>query len=243
MSPEPPLASGSLEGQRVVVIGGSSGIGLATARLARAAGADVTIAGRSEDRLREAQRALGECDTAALDISDEAAVGALFAELPRVDHVVISAGTLGPGAIVANDMETLRRIVDQRLWGAVNVVRAVAPKMRSGSITFTSGGIVARPRVGGAMFTAALAAVEALPRALALELAPVRVNTVTPGVVDTPLQHTGDDWQARLDARAEALPAGRVGAAEDIAQVMLMLMTNGYLTGEVIHVDGGGRFV
>ncbi len=232
-----------LDGQRVVVIGGSSGIGLAAAHLARAEGAHVTIAGRSEARLREAQRELGECDTAALDITDEAAGGALFAELPRVDPVVISAGTLGNGAIVANDLDTLRRIVDQRLWGVVHVVRAAAPKMTGGSITLTSGGIVARPRVGGAMFTAALAAVEALARALALELAPVRVNTVTPGVVDTPLQRTSPGWEARLQARGEALPAGRVGVADDIGQVMLMLMTNGYITGEVIHVDGGGRYV
>ena len=232
-----------LDGQRVVVIGGSSGIGLATAQIARAEGAAVTIAGRSEDRLREAQRALGECDIASLDIADSAAVDALFAELPRVDHVLVSAGTLGPGAIVANDLHTLHRIVDERIWGAVNVVRAAAPKMTDGSITLTSGGIVARPRVGGAMFTAALAGVEAMARALALELAPVRVNTVTPGVVDTPLQHTGEGWEARLQARGEALPVRRVGTAEDIAQVMVMLMTNGYLTGEVIHVDGGGRYV
>ena len=106
-----------LSGQRVVVIGGSSGIGLAVALLAREAGADITIAGRSEARLRDAQSALGECDVAALDIADEAAVSVLFAELPRVDHVVVSAGTLGPGAIVDNDLATLRAIVDHRVWG------------------------------------------------------------------------------------------------------------------------------
>lgn len=232
-----------LDGQRVVVIGGSSGIGLATARLARAEGADITIAGRSEDRLREAQRELGECDIASLDIADPTAVDALFADLPRVDHVLVSAGTLGPGGVVSSDLERLHRIVDERIWGAVNVVRAAAPKMTAGSITLTSGGIVARPRAGAAMFTAALAAVEAMARALAVELAPLRVNTVTPGVVDTPLQRTSEGWEARLAARGEALPVRRVGTSDDIAQVMLMLMTNGYLTGEVIHVDGGGRYV
>ena len=243
MAPGRSLDGRSLDGQRVVLIGGSSGIGLATAHLARVEGADVTIAGRSEDRLREAARELGECDTAILDISDEAAVSALFAGLPRVDHVVISAGTIRNGAIVANDLDTLRAIVDERLWGVVNVVRAAAPKMTGGSITLTSGGIVSRPRVGGAMLTAVLSSVEALSRALALELAPVRVNTVTPGVVDTPLQRTSPGWEERLHARGEVLPAGRVGAPKDIAQVMLMLMTNGYLTGEIIHVDGGGRYV
>ena len=233
-----------LDGQRVVVIGGSSGIGLATAQLARAEGAEVTIAGRTEDRLREAQRLLGECDVAALDVADAAAVEALFAGLARVDHVVVSAGTLGPGGIVSSDLKTLQQIVDQRIWGPIHAVRAAAPKMSpGGSITFTSGGIASRPRAGAGMFTAALSAVEALPRALVLELAPVRVNTVTPGVVDTPLQHAGEGWEARLQARGEALPVRRVGTADDIAQVMVMLMTNGYLTGEVIHVDGGGRYV
>ncbi|MGE3857057.1 MAG: SDR family oxidoreductase [Dehalococcoidia bacterium] len=232
-----------LDGQRVVIIGGSSGIGLATAQLARAEGADITIAGRSEDRLREAQRALGECDVAALDIADAGAVEALFADLPRVDHVVVSAGTLGPGGIVSSDLSTLQQIVDQRIWGPIHAVRAAAPKMTGGSITFTSGGIASRPRAGAGMFTAALSTVEALPRALALELAPVRVNTVTPGVVDTPLQHTGEGWEERLRARGEALPVRRVGAADEIAAVMVMLMTNGYITGEVIHADGGGRFV
>lgn len=232
-----------LDGQRVVVIGGSSGIGLAAARLARAEGADVTIAGRSEDRLHEAHRELGGGDTAVLDITDEAATGALFARWPRIDHVVISAGTVLNGAIVKNDLDTLRRIVDERLWGVTHVVRHAAPRMAGGSITLTSGGLSSRPRPGAAMLTAVLAAVEALAPALALELAPVRVNTVTPGLVDTPLLRASPGWETRTEARAAMLPVRRIGTAGDVAQVILMLMANGYVTGEVIHVDGGGRYV
>ena len=125
------------------------------------------------------------------------------------------------------------------------VVRHAAPKMTQGSITFTSGGLSSRPRVGSAMLTAALAGVEAMTPALALELAPIRVNTVTPGLIDTPLLHHayGAEREAIMANRAAVLPGKRVGTAEEVAQVMLMLMTNAYMTGEVLHIDGGGRFV
>lgn len=239
----------SMNGEQVVVIGGSSGIGLAVARMARAEGAVVTIASRSAERLADAQRTLAQDEgvpprTAVVDVADEASIAALFEGMPRVDHVLISAGTLGNGAIVKNDLETLRSIVDVRLWGVVHAVRHAAPKMTDGgSLTLMSGGISSRPRVGAAMFTSILSGVEALAPALALELAPVRVNCVTPGLVDTPLSNTGPDARARLDARAAALPGKRIGQPEDIAQVILMLMQNAYITGEVIHVDGGGRFI
>ncbi len=232
-----------LNGQRVVIIGGSSGIGLAVAGRARAEGALVTIAGRSEERLQEASRALGEVDVARVDISEEASVNALFEPLTHVDHLVICAGTVGPSGVVQSSMETLRAVVEQRLWGAIFAVRAAAPKMDGGSITFTSGGIAARPRVGAALTSATLNAVESLARALALELAPTRVNCVTPGAVATPLQGTGAAAEARLAERGRTLPVGRVGTADELAQVYLMAMTNGYLTGEVLHVDGGSRYM
>lgn len=233
----------SLDGQRVVIIGGSSGIGLAVARQARAEGALVTIGGRSEGRLQEASRALGEVAVARVDISDEASVNALFEPLTHVDHLVISAGTVGPSGVLRSDIETLRAVVEQRLWGAVYAVRAAAPKMDGGSITFTSGGISARPRAGAALTSAVLNAVEALARALAVEIAPIRVNCITPGAVATPLQGVGPAAEARMAERGRALPVGRIGTAEELAQVYLMVMTNGYLTGEILHVDGGGRYI
>ena len=157
---------------------------------------------------------------------------------------MISAGTLRRGAIVANNLENLRAIVDERLWGVVYAVRAAAPKMEGGSITLFSGTITSRPHPIGAMSTIALSAIEAMAHALAVELAPIRVNTITPGLVDTPLQGApSPERDARLAAQAEKIPARHVGTGEDIAQVVLMLMTNRYITGEVIHVDGGGRYV
>ena len=235
----------TLQGAHVVVIGGSSGIGLATAKLARQAGATLTIAGRSQDKLRQAQRQLGEVRTVVADITNEADVGQVFEGLSRVDHVVVAAGTIQNGRLVDNDLATLRRIIDERIWGVTYVVRHAAPKMTQGSITFTSGGLSSRPRVGSAMLTTALAGVEAMTPALALELAPLRVNTITPGLIDTPLLHHtyGAEREAIMANRAAVLPGKRVGTAEEVAQAMLMLMTNAYMTGEVLHIDGGGRFV
>jgi NAD(P)-dependent dehydrogenase (short-subunit alcohol dehydrogenase family) len=140
-----------------------------------------------------------------------------------------------------HDLATLRQIVDERLWGLTSVVRHAAPRMQQGSITFTSGSLSSRPRPG----TAILAAVEALAPALALELAPVRVNAVTRGLIDTPPLHTayGAERDTIVQNRAGILPGRRVGTAAEVAQMILMMMTNDYMTGEVVHVDGGGRFV
>ena len=234
-----------LQGAHVVVVGGSSGIGLAAAQLAKREGATITIAGRSAERLAAAQRTLGEARTVVADITDEAAVQDIFSGIQRIDHVVISAGNLGNGRIVQNDMATLRRIVDERIFGVVHVVRQAAPRIQQGSITFTSGGLSSRPRLGAAMFTASLAAVEALAPALALELAPIRVNAVTPGLIDTPLLNAayGAERDTLVKNRAAALPGKRIGTAEEVAQLMLMLMTNAYVNGAVLHVDGGGRYL
>ena len=234
-----------LQGAHVVVVGGSSGIGLAAAQLAKREGATITIAGRSAERLAAAQRTLGEARTVVADIADEAAVRDIFSGIQRIDHVVISAGNLGNGRIVQNDMATLRRIVDERIFGVVHVVRQAAPRIQQGSITFTSGGLSSRPRLGAAMFTASLAAVEALAPALALELAPIRVNAVTPGLIDTPLLNAayGAERDTLVKNRAAALPGKRIGTAEEVAQLMLMLMTNAYVNGAVLHVDGGGRYL
>ena len=234
-----------LQGAHVVVMGGSTGIGFAAAKLARQAGAEVTIAGRSQDKLAQAQRELGEVRTVAADITDERAVGQVFEGLSHIDHVLISAGTIVNGRIVDNDLTNLRRIIDERIWGLTYVVRHAIPRMTQGSITFTSGGLSSRPRVGAAMLTAALAGVEALAPALALEVAPVRVNAVTPGLIDTPLLYTtyGSERDTIVNNRAAVLPGKRVGSAEEVAQAILMLMTNEYITGEVLHIDGGSRFI
>jgi NAD(P)-dependent dehydrogenase (short-subunit alcohol dehydrogenase family) len=234
-----------LKGANIVVMGGSSGIGLAAAKLAQHEGASITIAGRSQEKLDQAQRQLGEVRAVVADVTDDASVGRVFEALDHVDHVLISAGTIVNGRIVDNDLATLRHIVDERIWGPTYVVRHARPRMTGGSITFTSGGLSSRPRLGAAMITAALAAVEALAPALALELAPVRVNAVTPGLIDTPLLHTayGANRDALVTSRAAALPGKRIGTADEVAQAIIMLMTNEYINGAVLHIDGGGRFL
>jgi NAD(P)-dependent dehydrogenase (short-subunit alcohol dehydrogenase family) len=234
-----------LKGADVVVLGGSSGIGFAAAKLAQQEGATVTIAGRSRDKLAQAQRELGEVRTVVADVTDEASVGRVFDELNHVDHVLISAGTIVNGRIVDNDLSTLRHIVDERIWGPTYVVRYARPRMTGGSMTFTSGGLSSRPRLGAAMITAGLAAVEALAPALALELAPVRVNAVTPGLIDTPLLYAayGANRDALVNGRAAVLPGKRIGTADEVAQAIIMLMTNEYINGAVLHIDGGGRFL
>jgi NAD(P)-dependent dehydrogenase (short-subunit alcohol dehydrogenase family) len=236
-----------LAGQTVVVIGGSSGIGLATARAARDAGADVVITGRSPQRLETAAAGLGDTVRAvALDALDEAGTATLFEELPIVHHVFVSAGTVGAGPLSA-PTERLRPLLDTRLWGSVFAVRAAAPKMTDGgSITLCSGVSSMRPRRGGSPVSAASAgAVEALARNLAVELAPVRVNTIIPGLVDTPLVATlfGEGHQAAMEAAGKSLPVGRVGQPEDLADAVLFLMGNGYVTGINLVVDGGRLLV
>jgi NAD(P)-dependent dehydrogenase (short-subunit alcohol dehydrogenase family) len=248
-----------LEGKRVVVIGGSSGIGLETAQLALAEGASVTIAGRSEDRLRlaaerlrpssggDARRdRLDQLRTVAADIVDGSSIRSLFAGEARVDHLFIPAGELRPGGadLLGADLEGLRSILEVRLLGVAHVVREARPRMEGGSITLMSGLYSTRPAPGGAMGVAALGGVEGMARALALDLAPVRVNAVAPGLIETPLWDSFDPQQRRAIFESGAsLPVGRIGRPEEVAEAVLFLMCNGFVTGTVLAIDGGGRLV
>jgi NAD(P)-dependent dehydrogenase (short-subunit alcohol dehydrogenase family) len=234
---------GSLKGQTVVVIGGSSGLGLALAASALEDGAEVTIAGRSEDRLHEARAAIGDrVRTAVVDAVDEVQVAGLFGGLGTVDHVFVTVGVVGGGTLVESDTATHRPRLDARVWAAAYAAKYGAPKMtRGGSITFCSGAASVRPgKATNPLAAASAGAVEAMTRTLALQLAPVRVNTVVPGIVDTPLfTRSADD----LETIAKRLPVGRVGRPEDIAQAVRFFMTNGYVTGQTLIVDGGGVLV
>ena len=231
----------NLHGTNVVIIGGSSGIGLATSMLVKAEGANVTIAGRSSEKLRHAVQQLGDVRTVVADITSEAGVQEIFGELDRVDHVFISAGRLLLGKVLEADLETLRSDVDQRFWGPLYVVRNAVPKMTNGSITFLTGSLASRPRVGAIVTEAMFGAIEVLVKGLALELAPIRVNAVAGGTIDTPLM--GADRDEMVARATDTLPVQRIGLAEEVAQAVVLLMTNGFITGEVLHVDGGGRLV
>jgi NAD(P)-dependent dehydrogenase (short-subunit alcohol dehydrogenase family) len=243
------------EGKHLAVVGGSSGIGLETARLALAEGASVTIAGRSGDRLRRAAEGLGSprgvgpvggrIETVVADVTDEASIGALFEGEDRVDHLFVPAGELRPGGgdLVGADPDGLRSFLDARLLGVAHVVRHATSRMTIGSITLMSGLYSTRPARGGAFGAAAVAAVEGMTRALALDLAPIRVNAVAPGLIDTPLWDAFGPQRGAILARGDSLPVGQVGRPEEVAEAVLFLMGNGFVTGTVLAIDGGGGLI
>jgi NAD(P)-dependent dehydrogenase (short-subunit alcohol dehydrogenase family) len=234
---------GDLADARVVVVGGSSGMGFATARLARDAGASVRIVGRDRERLLRAAHELGDSvDFVAADAANEAGMEQVFADLDRVDHVVVFAGEQPQAPLAEAGLDLFRRAMEARVWGALNACKFAAPKMpASGSFTFCSGLSAHRPRVHRSVGASATAALESFGRAMAVELAPVRVNTICPGAIDTPLLDRvyGDKRDEAMAAVARRVPAGRLGRAEEIADAALFLMRNGYVTGITLPVDGG----
>ncbi|MBC7808948.1 MAG: SDR family oxidoreductase [Akkermansiaceae bacterium] len=237
-----------LDQQHLVVVGGSTGIGFATARLALAEGASgVTLIGRSADKLATAKERLADdrVSTGVADVSDAAALSAAFAPLTSIDHVYVSAGTLSAGPIAVTEPAVYAQGVNERIWGNLNVVRVAVPKLKpSGSITFTSGMLSQRPSAGTAITTMLASGVEGLVRALPFEIAPIRVNAVVPGMVDTPLIRSlvGDNTDAALAAEGKRVPIGRAGTAEEVADAVLFLITNKYINGESLYLHGGGRY-
>ena len=241
------LRADGLAGAAVLVIGGSSGIGLATARLARERGARVCIAARDGVRLERARLALGEGVTAIpVDAADEASVASLLQRVGPLHHVLSTAGAVVYAPRLAGDLDALRAAADMRLAAAIHVARQVAPRLPAGgSITLMSGTASQKPHAGGALDSAACAAIEGLTRALAVELGPVRVNALCPGPIDTPLLAAalGEGRDAYLAQVAKQLPVGRAGRPDDVAEAALFLMTCGFVTGVVLPVDGGLRLV
>lgn len=235
-----PSGAASLTGQHVVVVGGASGIGLSVARAAAEAGAEVVIASRAPERAADA---LGGARTIAMDVCDDASVAAAFAEIGDVTHLVCTAASGFPPGLFRAPSEDVRALMESKFWGQYRCARAVAERLpREGSITFTSGIRSRRPLFGSGAFTVVNMAVEGMGRALAMELAPVRVNVISPGTVQTPVFDVlpADVRERRLQAAADQTTVGRIGQPDEIAEVYLMCMTNGFLTGTVIDVDGGG---
>jgi len=228
-----------LAGQKVVVVGGSSGIGLATAELAKREGADVIIASRNAERLNAAAANLGVKAIAA-DVTSDESVANLFKLCGAVDHVVVTAAQLKTGPFKTVAMEDVRSTLEGKFWGAWRVARS-AEIHPGGSLTLVSGFLSIRPRPNSAIVGAANGAIESLTRSLALELAPVRVNCVSPGIIDTPIRAAMPE-AARNDMLAKtaaSLPVGRVGVGEDIARQILAFMTIGFATGSIVYIDGG----
>jgi NAD(P)-dependent dehydrogenase (short-subunit alcohol dehydrogenase family) len=232
----------SMEGQSIVIIGGSSGMGLAIAKEAVDAGAEVTIAGRSQAKLDEARQAIaGDVATWTVDLSDEHSVKRLFSQIGSFDHLVVSGSSVKTGPFRELSLADARVSMDSKFWGQYVAARyaQIRPK---GSITLFSGILSRRPSAGLASLAAINAAVEALGRALAVELSPIRVNVVSPGLTDTPAYGGMPDDARRgmFAAAAKRSLVGRVGRPENIASLALELMCNSFMTGVVVDVDGGG---
>lgn len=235
-----------LNNQHIVIVGGSRGIGLATAHLAKQLGAEVTLISRNAERLQQASDELGGVRIAIADFADETSINTAIADLPTIHHVYIAAGSFIGGKVLEGNIADFRRAIDTRVWGSVHVVRAAVPKMNGyGSLTFTGGLSTDRPVVGAWATAVATAATEQLARALALELAPIRVNAVSPGWTDTPMWDSifGKAKQEVFAGVATQVPVKRLSSAAEVAQAVIFLMTSGTVMGEVIHIDSGHRLV
>jgi NAD(P)-dependent dehydrogenase (short-subunit alcohol dehydrogenase family) len=236
-----------LTGQTVVVIGGSAGIGLETARLARAEGADVVLTGRDPNRLERAASDVGALSTAAFDATDANRLSGFFEELAGpVDHVMVTAGAPRYGPPLEMEPEEARDGMTGHLLLALEVARAAPGKVRPpGSLVFMSGTGARRPRLGLAIASTASVAHPTMIANLALEVAPIRVNLIAPGFVDTPLSASllGDDLDARREELRSTLPIGRVVEPEDVAALAVHLMSNTALTGATFDIDGGQQLV
>ena len=235
----------SLAGESVLIFGGTSGIGLATAVAAKAAGAAVTVAGRDRDRAAHVAQAHGLAGSFAAEIGDPGAIRQGLSSIERVDHLVLLAGSLTIGKVMEADIGWLQRAYDERIWSVVHILRALGERLAAdASITLVSGALTHRPDGNGtAIVASACAALEVLARGLALELAPRRVNTLSPGPIDTPLigKAMGDQRDAYMRMVAESHPLHRWGSANEAASAVLFLMVNRYMNGAVLHVDGGSR--
>ncbi len=236
-----------LAGQVVVLIGGSAGMGLETARRARTEGADVVLTGRNPDRLEQAALEVGARQTAAFDATDAAALRGFFRDLPApIDHVMITVGRPTYGPLLEMDSAQVSQALSDHVVQALEVARSAAGKMRPGGTLLFMGGTGGR-RVGHGLgiASAATAALPPFTAALALELAPVRANLIAAGFVDTPLSASllGDQLDARREELRATLPIGRVVEPEDVAALAVHIMSNTALTGATYDIDGGEQFV
>jgi NAD(P)-dependent dehydrogenase (short-subunit alcohol dehydrogenase family) len=236
-----------LEGQTVVVIGGSAGIGLETARLARAEGAEVILTGRDPERLKNAAADVGAAGSAAFDANDSAALEAFFAGLDgSIDHVMVTAGGPYYAALEDMDFDEARRALQEHPMLMVGVARYSSGKVRAGGTLLFMGGTGGRsPRLGVGLMSAMTAALPALTASLAIEIAPIRVNLIAAGFVDTPLSASllGDGLDDRRSELRATLPIGRVVGPADVAALAVHIMTNTALTGATYDIDGGQQLV
>ena len=235
-----------LVGQTVIVIGGSAGIGFETARRASAEGAKVILTARNSERLKRAATEIDALSTAAFDATDPVALELFFRDMPVIDHVMVTAGRPYYGRLVEMDFTRVRDLIAQHLSQALYVARNAINKVRpGGTLIFMGGTGGRRPAIGMSIAGAVTAALPMLIANLALEIAPVRVNLIAAGFVDTPLsaELLGDQLEKRRNQLRHTLPIGRVVGPADVAALAVHIMTNTALTGATYDIDGGQQFV
>lgn len=240
-------AASNLDGRTVLITGGTSGIGLQAAIQAQNAGAKVIVLGSDAHRTASIAAEHGFAGWRAADVANAAEVERALADIMHVDHLALLAGSFIVGKVADADMGRLRRAFDERVWAAIHILRTLGDRLApDGSVTFVSGAATDRPSARGtAVISAAAAAMEALARGLALEQAPRRFNTLSPGPIDTPIltKALGDAKQSAVDHLSSTLPLGRLGSAEEAGAAVLFLMTNGWMNAATLNLDGGFRLV
>ena len=232
-----------MQGKTVVIFGGTSGIGLAAAKQAQAQGARVIVIGSDEQRARQAAEEHRLSGWRAADVTRPESITAALVGIERVDHLVLLAGTFVAGKVQEAETDYLRRAFEERIWAAVHTLRTLGERLApDASVTFISGQLADRPNAQGtAILAAASAAMEALARGLAVEQAPRRFNTLSPGPIETPMltRLAGP----HLEGMRQGTLLKRLGRPEDAAAAVLFLMNSEFMNGETLHVDGGGRLV
>jgi len=235
-----------LAGQTVVVLGGSSGMGFETAKQARSEGAHVVLSGRNPERVEHAARELGALSSAAFDVTDFERLGRFLGDLPKpIDHIMVTAGGPYYARLADIDFTKARRNVEEEFWLPLHLARLATGKVRPGGTLLFIGGTGGRKPSAGPVLTTFTAAIPALTKALAVELAPIRVNLIAPGFVDTPLSASilGDQLDARREKLRTTLPIRRVVGPADIAALAIHLMVNTAVTGVTYDIDGGQQLI
>ncbi|RAL24301.1 short chain dehydrogenase [Thermoflavimicrobium daqui] len=236
-----------LQGKRVVVLGGSSGMGLATAQAVVHQGGHVVIASRSEEKLKKAQEQIRKnVEIITLDVTNEHDMENFFQKIGKFDHLVSTAAGGPTGNFLDLPIQDAKKTFAAKYWGQYFAAKYGAPFIKDGgSITFCTGVLARKPAKGFSILSTINGGIEALARALAVELSPIRVNVVSPGIVDTPLydKMSSEEREDYFVSIANQVPVKRVGKPEDVAEAFLYLMTNSFTTGTTLHVDGGYSLV
>ena len=237
----------NLKDKTIVIIGGSSGIGFATAKMAAESGANVIITSRSLERARIAAKAIHpKIKAGQLDVNDEKLVNDFFETLPSVDHIYMAAGSTKITSLTENELADSLLAFNERVVGSLRIVKVAINKINTcGSVTFTGGISTDRPIAGAWVSGLGTASAEQLARVLVMEYPHVRFNAISPGYTDTPMWDAimGENKTAILASVAEKLPVKKIATPDEVASAVIFLMANPSVTGEVIHIDGGGRLI